>query len=144
MARCRRLPLDVSGLMAVGPAGDIEGSRRCFRWLAERARQLGLRELSMGMSDDFEVAIAEGRDHAPPGTGHLRSPTRAGGGATIGSRYWEASMASGILHKAMVYLGLTDDEYEDYDYEDTAPPPGPAAATPSLRTPPGRSQPSGP
>jgi cell division inhibitor SepF len=28
-------------------------------------------------------------------------------------------MASGIVRKAMVYLGLTDDEYEDYDvYED--------------------------
>jgi cell division inhibitor SepF len=35
-------------------------------------------------------------------------------------------MASGILHKAMVYLGLTDDEYEDYDYDDAAQAPGPA------------------
>jgi len=60
VSRCRQLPLDVSGLMAVGPAGDVEGSRRCFRWLADCARRLGLRELSMGMSDDFEVAIAEG------------------------------------------------------------------------------------
>jgi cell division inhibitor SepF len=30
-------------------------------------------------------------------------------------------MASGILRKAMVYLGLTDDEFEDYDYEEPAP-----------------------
>jgi PLP dependent protein len=60
VAGCRRLPLDVSGLMAVGPAGDIEGTRKCFRWLAERAGRLGLRELSMGMSDDYEIAIAEG------------------------------------------------------------------------------------
>jgi PLP dependent protein len=60
VARCRRLPLDVSGLMAVGPAGDVEGTRKSFRWLAERARWLGLRELSMGMSDDYEIAIAEG------------------------------------------------------------------------------------
>ena len=58
--RCRRLPLDLSGLMVVGPAGDLDGTRECFRWLAERARRLGLRELSMGMSDDFEVAVAEG------------------------------------------------------------------------------------
>ena len=36
-------------------------------------------------------------------------------------------MASGIVRKAMVYLGLTDDEYEDYDaYED-------ANAAPSRR-----------
>jgi cell division inhibitor SepF len=32
-------------------------------------------------------------------------------------------MASGMLRKAMVYLGLTDDEFEDYDYEETAPAP---------------------
>ena len=35
-------------------------------------------------------------------------------------------MASGMLRKAMVYLGLTDDEFEDYDYEEPAPAPGPA------------------
>lgn len=60
VARCRRLPLDLSGLMAVGPEGDPDGTRSCFRWLAEKAAQLGLRELSMGMSDDFEVAVEEG------------------------------------------------------------------------------------
>jgi pyridoxal phosphate enzyme (YggS family) len=60
VAHCRELPLDVSGLMAVGPVGDPEGTRECFRWLAQRARQLGLRELSMGMSDDFEAAVLEG------------------------------------------------------------------------------------
>ena len=44
-------------------------------------------------------------------------------------------MASGIVHKAMVYLGLTDDEYEDYEgYDDggSGPPrryPEPAEAT---------------
>lgn len=30
-------------------------------------------------------------------------------------------MASGMLRKAMVYLGLTDDEFEDYDYDEPAP-----------------------
>jgi cell division inhibitor SepF len=35
-------------------------------------------------------------------------------------------MASGMLRKAMVYLGLTDDEFEEYDYEEPAPSPGPA------------------
>jgi cell division inhibitor SepF len=29
-------------------------------------------------------------------------------------------MASGMLRKAMVYLGLTDDEYDDYEYDDVA------------------------
>jgi pyridoxal phosphate enzyme (YggS family) len=60
VARCRELPLDLSGLMTVGPAGDRDGTRRCFRWVAAEARQLGLREVSMGMSDDFEMAVAEG------------------------------------------------------------------------------------
>jgi cell division inhibitor SepF len=32
-------------------------------------------------------------------------------------------MASGMLRKAMVYLGLTDDEFEDYDYDEPAPAP---------------------
>ena len=35
-------------------------------------------------------------------------------------------MASGMLRKAMVYLGLTDDEFEDYEYEEAAPSAGPS------------------
>lgn len=57
---CRNRPLDLSGLMTVAPAGDPAGARECFRRLAGLGRQLGLRELSMGMSDDFEVAAEEG------------------------------------------------------------------------------------
>lgn len=60
VAHIRELPVDLSGLMAVGPAGDPEAARRSFRWLARKAAELGLRELSMGMSDDFEVAVGEG------------------------------------------------------------------------------------
>ncbi|HMC41137.1 MAG TPA: YggS family pyridoxal phosphate-dependent enzyme [Acidimicrobiales bacterium] len=56
----RGLPLDLSGLMAVGPAEVGPQSRASFRWLAGRAAELGLRELSMGMSEDFEMAVAEG------------------------------------------------------------------------------------
>ncbi|HWE57365.1 MAG TPA: YggS family pyridoxal phosphate-dependent enzyme [Acidimicrobiales bacterium] len=53
-------PLHLSGLMAVGPVPVGDASREVFRWLADRARQLDLTELSMGMSDDFEMAVAEG------------------------------------------------------------------------------------
>ena len=60
VAKVRALPVELSGLMAVGPAGDVDASRRHFRWLARQAAELGLKELSMGMSDDFEVAVAEG------------------------------------------------------------------------------------
>ena len=44
-------------------------------------------------------------------------------------------MASGILRKAMVYLGLTDDEFEDYDYEDPGPQSRDPAATPNPQMP---------
>ena len=60
VAHTRTLPLDLSGLMTVGPARVGPKSRDTFRWLAGRAAELGLRELSMGMSDDFEMAVAEG------------------------------------------------------------------------------------
>ena len=56
----RALPLDLTGLMAVAPAADPERARESFRWLARTAGELGLRELSMGMSDDFDTAVAEG------------------------------------------------------------------------------------
>jgi pyridoxal phosphate enzyme (YggS family) len=57
---CRQRPISLTGLMAVAPQGDLDRARACFAWLARRAHQLGLKELSMGMSDDFEVAVEEG------------------------------------------------------------------------------------
>jgi pyridoxal phosphate enzyme (YggS family) len=52
------LGLDVAGLMAVPPHdGD---PRRWFAALRDLGARLGVRELSMGMTDDFEVAIEEG------------------------------------------------------------------------------------
>jgi uncharacterized pyridoxal phosphate-containing UPF0001 family protein len=56
----RRLDLDVQGLMAVGPPGPPELARPAFRRLAVLAGELGLRDVSMGMSDDLEVALSEG------------------------------------------------------------------------------------
>jgi pyridoxal phosphate enzyme (YggS family) len=50
--------LDVVGLMTVPPHGD--DPRPWFAMLRGLAERLGLEELSMGMSDDFELAIAEG------------------------------------------------------------------------------------
>ena len=53
--------LDVRGLMTVAPlTDDAETVRPVFRRLRELRDALGLRELSMGMTDDFEVAIEEG------------------------------------------------------------------------------------
>jgi len=53
--------LQVKGLMTLGPRyGAGEHVRSCFREVAGLARSLGLVELSMGMSGDFELAVAEG------------------------------------------------------------------------------------
>jgi len=61
-AAIARLPnLDVRGLMTVAPlTANPEEVRPFFRRLRELRDALGLRELSMGMTDDFEVAIEEG------------------------------------------------------------------------------------
>ena len=57
-----RLPhLDLRGLMTVAPlVSDPETVRPVFRELRRLRDALGLRELSMGMTGDFEVAIEEG------------------------------------------------------------------------------------
>jgi len=57
----REAGLDVRGLMAVGRAHAArEEARRSFRDVASLASTLGLSEVSMGMSTDFELAVAEG------------------------------------------------------------------------------------
>jgi pyridoxal phosphate enzyme (YggS family) len=53
--------LELVGLMTIAPASpDSEAVRPVFRELRELAHAHGLQELSMGMTDDFEVAIEEG------------------------------------------------------------------------------------
>jgi len=56
-----RCPVQVAGLMAMPPyTEDPEASRPYFQALRELAREHGLRELSMGTSQDYEVAAEEG------------------------------------------------------------------------------------
>jgi PLP dependent protein len=58
IARC---PVAVAGLMTMPPlAREPEDSRRWFAALRELADTRGLRELSMGTTQDFEVAVEEG------------------------------------------------------------------------------------
>lgn len=52
--------LRLQGLMTIPPVGTAEETRRYFRELRAMRDVHGLRELSMGMSEDFEVAIEEG------------------------------------------------------------------------------------
>ena len=58
IARC---PVRVTGLMTMPPfASDPEASRPYFARLRELAAGHGLRELSMGTSQDYAVAVEEG------------------------------------------------------------------------------------
>jgi PLP dependent protein len=59
--RARAAGLVVEGLMAVGPTtGPPEASGPAFRAVRGLVDELGLAVCSMGMSDDLEVAVAEG------------------------------------------------------------------------------------
>jgi hypothetical protein len=56
-----RCPVTVAGLMTMPPfTADPEGSRRHFAALRELGEAHGLRELSMGTSQDYAVAAEEG------------------------------------------------------------------------------------
>lgn len=61
--------LDVVGLMAVGRPGPPEGSRPGFHLVASMADRLDLPVRSMGMTDDLEVAVAEGSTMVRVGRG---------------------------------------------------------------------------
>jgi PLP dependent protein len=60
---------DVRGLMTMPPlADDPEASRPYFRRLRELAEAHGLRELSMGTSQDYRVAAGEGATYVRVGS----------------------------------------------------------------------------
>ncbi|MBE9501741.1 MAG: YggS family pyridoxal phosphate-dependent enzyme [Dehalococcoidia bacterium] len=53
--------LEVKGLMTIAPmVADTEEVRPIFQRLRQLRDELGLEHLSMGMTDDFEVAVEEG------------------------------------------------------------------------------------
>jgi pyridoxal phosphate enzyme (YggS family) len=62
MKEIERMPdLEIKGLMTIAPlASNPEEVRPVFRRLRELGNSMGLEHLSMGMTDDFEVAIEEG------------------------------------------------------------------------------------
>lgn len=66
VARCRDVHgLAIDGLMCIPPAG--EASAPHFALLAKMAAEIGVAHLSMGMSGDFETAIAFGATHVRVG-----------------------------------------------------------------------------
>jgi PLP dependent protein len=60
VAALRDEDLEVAGLMTVGPPGPPDASRAGFALVSSMADALELPVRSMGMSDDLEVALAEG------------------------------------------------------------------------------------
>ncbi len=67
------LKLPVTGLMCIPPLDEEPGVH--FAFLAKLAGELGLAHLSMGMSGDFETAIAFGATHVRVGTAIFGSRT---------------------------------------------------------------------
>ncbi|RNF34802.1 YggS family pyridoxal phosphate-dependent enzyme [Paracoccus methylarcula] len=66
MTSCRDLGLSPRGLMCIPPEGEDPVPH--FRLLRRLAEESGLDLLSMGMSADFEAAIAEGATHIRVGS----------------------------------------------------------------------------
>jgi pyridoxal phosphate enzyme (YggS family) len=66
VATCRALDLPVRGLMCIPPVEEDPGLH--FALLAKMAARNGLDGLSMGMSGDFECAIAQGATHVRVGS----------------------------------------------------------------------------
>lgn len=66
VAECRALGLGIEGLMCIPPAGGDPAVH--FQAPAALARRLGLAVLSMGMSADYQAAIAAGATHVRVGT----------------------------------------------------------------------------
>lgn len=66
IADCRALDLTIAGLMCIPP--EDQASPPHFRALAQIAARNGLTGLSMGMSSDFEAAIAAGATHVRVGS----------------------------------------------------------------------------
>lgn len=66
VVQCRDLDLPVRGLMCIPPLKDDPAPH--FALLAQMAARNGLSGLSMGMSDDFEQAVAHGATHIRVGS----------------------------------------------------------------------------
>lgn len=78
IAECRGLDLPVKGLMCIPPVEEEPALH--FALLAKIAARNGLRGLSMGMSSDFERAIALGATHVRVGSAifgeRVKTPTQ--------------------------------------------------------------------
>ena len=60
ISELRDMNIDISGLMTMGVPGDMVATRVVFKELRKLADTFELPECSMGMSDDFEIALESG------------------------------------------------------------------------------------
>ena len=60
------LTMSIIGLMCIPPVNAPAGLH--FGFLADKAKKLGLKNLSMGMSDDYELALQYGATHVRVGS----------------------------------------------------------------------------
>ena len=60
ISELRDMNIDISGLMTMGVPGDMVATRVVFKELRKLADTFELPECSMGMSDDFEIALENG------------------------------------------------------------------------------------
>ena len=74
---CRTLDLPLKGVMCIPPAE--EGPEHHFALLADIAKNNGLSGLSMGMSGDFETAVAYGATHVRVGSAIFGERITGGG-----------------------------------------------------------------
>lgn len=65
-ALCRELGLTIDGLMCIPPIDEAAGPH--FALLGKLADKIGVQNLSMGMSADYQTAIALGATHIRVGT----------------------------------------------------------------------------
>ena len=63
---CRALKMNIMGLMCIPPVDAPAGLH--FGLLAQNAKQLGLKHLSMGMSEDYPHALQYGATHIRVGS----------------------------------------------------------------------------
>ena len=75
IARCRDIHgLEIEGLMCIPPADENPGPH--FALLEKLAREAGVRNVSMGMSGDYETAVAFGATHVRVGSAIFGSRAR--------------------------------------------------------------------
>ena len=77
LAFCRdEAKLDIEGLMCIPPHDQLASPH--FAFLAQLAAKFGLRDLSMGMSEDFELAIQLGATYVRIGSAIFGTRRRNG------------------------------------------------------------------